>query len=487
MQSRSDLQAKLEAADRVWGKQSLFYLSRFCLGYAEMEPDPHKQVCEFAERIVHRKGGRGLVLEPRGSFKTTVFSQSLPIYLLNENPNLRILLDSSVLKNSTDNLDVIKNHYASERFKFLFGDQIGKHWVTEEITLSTRTRIDLKEPSIRCASAETIQVGPHYDVIIPDDLVFENNSGTPEARKKVKDHFKLLFSLLEPDGIMIVAGTRWHYDDLYGMIIDEYPDFQARIKDAETSGQDGGLYFAKRLTREFLDGQKKNLGREFYNSQYKNDPAPQDEHSDFQKGYFQRYRDLPETKHGFVTVDPGGKDKGRDEWCIFGAYAAESSELYFHNYMSGNWKLNKAWDNLFTMVDEFNAIAVGFEDTGSQKHLLDAVEAEMKRRNRFFNLIPLHHTTESKETRIRALQPRYQAKAIWHSQAMGGLEDQLERFPKGKDDIADAAAMVLEIAVFPKSRRKAKEGPKTLDEMIMRAGMAGLSSERVHPVLGRHF
>jgi len=58
--------------------------------------------------------------------------------------------------------------------------------------------------------------------MINDDLVNWENSRTPEQLNKVVDWWKLARSLLSPDGIEIIIGTRWDFDDLYGHIIGNF-------------------------------------------------------------------------------------------------------------------------------------------------------------------------------------------------------------------------------------------------------------------------
>ena len=484
MDSRAQTQEQIELTDRAWGKESLFYLARFCLGYSELQIKPHKDVCDFAESVLIRDH-TGLDLEPRGSFKTTIFSQALPIMAILRDPNVRILLDSTILQNSIDNLGVIERHFESSRVKFLYGDYVGKHWTTEEMTIKQRTRMDLKEPTIRCASVEKVQVGPHYDIIIADDLVSKENVETPDQRKRVKDHFRLLFSLLEPGGVIIVVGTRWHYEDLYGLIIEEFPEFRCRIRSAIDPA--GALYFPQRISAEFLGQQKKRLRRDLYNSQYLNDPAPEDEDARFQASWFKRYETIPHeaTKFSFVSIDPGGKKKGSDEWVIFWSHATDENLLYFDGYLKGNWKMAEAWQRLFEVCAIVGPISVGLETTGQQKYLLESLQDEMRKRNKFFNVIPLSHAIESKESRILSLlQPRYQCGTILHSSRMEGLEEQLRRFPKGKDDIVDAASMTAEIVAYPRKRARKVTEVGSIDELVVASIRGKLKSRPMNRILG---
>ena len=498
--SRDAAQARLEEIDRRNGRQSLYYLAKFILGYRDLEPKPHLEVCEFAQAVffyaaestaMNQSGA--LDMEPRGAFKTTIFSQALPISLAINDPNIRILLTSSVLQNSIDNLTVVKNHFANnQKLRHLFGDYEGSYWVTEEATVSKRTNYSLKEPTFRAASIEKSQVGPHYNVIIADDLVTKENSETPEGRKKISDYVKLLFSLLEPGGVIMFVGTSYHYEDVYAELQnkDKYPELTVRIRKASSAGRaEGELYFPQRLTREFLLGQMRRQGREIYASQYDNDPAPEGEDSDFQRSWFKPMRrdSIPERRFTYITIDPGGKDKGRDDWVFFLAHAFESRDIYFDRYISRLFRVDAAWDLLFEWVKQHNPMAVGLEVAGGQKYLVESLEKEMRERNHFFNVIPLTHACISKTTRIRTLQPRYRAGAIYHSEDMGGLEEQLIRHPKGRDDIADAAAAVLELAQFPATKSLRKTEIKSIDHFfeLTRRGM--FKKKPAHPVLGTYY
>lgn len=489
--SRDELQQRLEQIDRVNGKESLFYFAKYVLGYTKMQRRPHMDVCQFIESIV--RGARfGLDLEPRGSFKTTQFSQALPIWMILQNPNIRILLDSAVLQNSIDNLGVIKRHLeGNDKLRYLFGNYVGEHWTTEAITVSKRTDRGLKEPTVRCASVERVQVGPHYDAIIADDLVSKDNCTTPEARTAIKEHFRLLFSLLEPDGILIVVGTRWNYDDLYGMIADEFPEFGKRIMCAGGSCCSHGKapYFPEILTDEFLVQQKRRQTSDIYNCQYENDPTPEDADAAFQKAWFLGYDTLPKLDDvfSFIAIDPGGREKGSDEWAIMSEHVDADNFKYFDRLFKGNYRTEQAWDILFDLAAGMPKImAVGLETTGGQKYLLEGLQAEMRRRNKFLNVIPLAHAKESKVHRIKSfLQPQYRAGAIKHSAMMKPLEDQLLRFPKGKDDVADVAAMAIEIAQAPVRRKPKEQPPKTFDELIWRQVTGrGTKGRFVHSVLG---
>jgi hypothetical protein len=101
----------------------------------------------------------------------------------------------------------------------LFGDFKSNQWAEGSITIKQRTKI-LKEASITASGVGTGKTGQHYDVIIHDDLNSSKNSQTKEMRDKVINHYKLNTSILEPEGIMVIIGTRYSADDVIGWVLD---------------------------------------------------------------------------------------------------------------------------------------------------------------------------------------------------------------------------------------------------------------------------
>lgn len=197
-------------------KESLFTTCKHLLGYKDMTWATHGQMCGALEAATRRK----LLVMPRGTFKSSVGVVGFSIWLLMNNPNLRIMIDSEVYSNSKNFLREIKAHLESEKMTRLFGTwKSDSNWNEGEVTIAQRTKA-YKEASITCGGIGTVKVGQHYDVIIGDDLNSGNNSGTPEARRKVVDHYKMNTAILEPDGIYVVIGTRYATDDLIGHILD---------------------------------------------------------------------------------------------------------------------------------------------------------------------------------------------------------------------------------------------------------------------------
>lgn len=197
-------------------KDSLFALANKGLNYQQMTEGTHKPICDMLQSPTKKK----LLVVPRGCFKSTICSISFPIWLLINDPNHRILLDSEIFTNSSRFLREIKGHLESKKMVNLFGQfRSDSTWNDTEIIIKQRTKI-YKEGSITCSGVAANKTGQHYSVIIADDLSSLDNSMSQDQRDKVIEHYRLYISLLDPGGTLVVVGTRYSHGDIIGHILD---------------------------------------------------------------------------------------------------------------------------------------------------------------------------------------------------------------------------------------------------------------------------
>jgi hypothetical protein len=195
-------------------QKHLYLIAKDLLGFKDVNKTTHLQIIKALQSPTRRK----LICVPRGTLKSSIACVAYPIWLLLNNPNLRILIDSELYTNSKTFLREIKLHLESQEFELLFGSFRGEPWSEGEIIIKQRTA-KLKEPSISCGGVQTTKVGQHFDYIIMDDLNSTDNSSSPEACQKVIDHYKMNISILEPTGTLILIGTRYSELDAIGYVL----------------------------------------------------------------------------------------------------------------------------------------------------------------------------------------------------------------------------------------------------------------------------
>lgn len=190
------------------------FFSKHALGYKDIRWHAHGETIEVLESDAKRK----ILVLPRGTFKSSLACVAYPMWCLEQEPNLTILLDSELFTNSKNFVREIKGHYMSKRFIDIFGERIGDKWGESEITLSTRTE-NRKEASITVGAIGTTKVGQHYDMIIGDDYNSPKNSSDPEKCQKVIDHVRYNLNILNPGGEYVFVGTRYAELDVIGWLL----------------------------------------------------------------------------------------------------------------------------------------------------------------------------------------------------------------------------------------------------------------------------
>ncbi len=127
----------------------------------------------------------------------------------------------------------------------------------------------------------------------------------------------------------------------------------------------------------------------------------------------------------------------------------ENYHIYVLDTLKGHWKVAESIDNIFTTYLKWKPSVVGLETVAYQKALKSWLEEKMRERGVHFPITELKRSTnESKEFRIKALEPFYRDGLVHHAPWMKSLETELMQFPRGKhDDEIDAFASQLDLLV----------------------------------------
>ena len=457
-----------------------------------MTPQTHQELCNYAETVLpgnvkdipgidHRKNLL-LLLLPRGTFKSSVVTIGETIQFLLNEPNGRVLIDSETFSKAKTFLAEVKGHLEDneklrEVFKAIHGvypDENKKNssirWTDTMVDLACRTR-KTKEPSIMVSGIDKSINGMHYDLIIGDDLHSEKNVTNKEQILNVIEHYKLLFSLLDPGKPLIIIGTRWHMLDLYQHIIDnEQEDFNILKKSAYNP--DGSLFFPEVLSEKELDKIRRKQGSSIFSKQYLNEPVS-DENATFKREQFvhlpwEQVKDIP--INWYLLCDPSYSDpRGTSVYSDFAAFVIAGMDyqrkLYVRYIKRAKMTYSEIINELFriftdTQFQELKITKVLLEVIGT-KSLSYELSHEMKTRNTYLPITEIKHQSKSKEERVRALAPFYELQNVIHVTECPQIEElelELIQFPSGRfDDVADCFSSVLTIASPPNTKRVERE------------------------------
>lgn len=480
------LQANIEQIRRhAWN--DFFFFSKIIMGKTLMVESTHKELCDMImkgldksaqlnmdsdpfvkftplisnEFVIKEIEGklRKLIMLPRGSFKSTVATICLPIWLLWHNVNLRVLIDSETLSNAKLYLAAIKDEIDNnEMLKLIATDSDGRYalecdkkstgaWKEEQIILKHRTKLGMKEPSIFCAGVDNARTGMHPDVIMMDDLVSERNVSTDDQIEKTKVHYRMSLSLLEPDGLLLIIGTRYNMGDLYGELLKN--DTFDRLTRPAKNKVTGVLYFPERLSQEFLDSQRKEQGAYIFNSQYMLEPI-NDSSSVFHPDIINKYERQPNITDYYIIFDPANSEtKKADPSAIVVVGLDHRANVYVVEYKRVFAAPNVVIDTLFEMIGKYKGKLrkLGMETVGGYKLYSFILKDEMKRRGTYVRIQELKTMQVKKETRIESqLQPLFANGMLYIGTDMFELEQELMDFPYGEhDDLIDCLAYITQV------------------------------------------
>ena len=446
--------------------RSLYFFAKVILGYKDLTPQLHLQVCRFMQTSSRQK----LVELPRGHLKSTICTISYPLWRVCKDPNIRIFVTSATSTNASKFLREIMSHVEQNHlFRWLFPElipDVNKVKWTETAMEVNRER-HFPEATIEAMGAGAAAVSRHYNLKIFDDLVNEDHILEHEQMAKLVDWYKRSISLgVDPQvDEDVVIGNRWAFDDVISFVKDKQPYF---VTYSRAAIEDGVPIWPERFSQDALDKILELQGAKIFSCQYMNSPVHEDARS-FDPSWFRRFTDLPTKPMRFFTaVDPAIAVKHGDFSGIVTIGMASDRELYVVDARRGRFGVDELIDNIFDIQRTWNS-QVGLETVMFQKALMWPLREAMRRHDRTFRVIELRPSSKiTKEARISALHEYFANGSLWLRQGLDDLERELKEFPAGShDDLADALAYAVQMAKpADETTKQVNDNPFSVDAII---------------------
>jgi phage terminase large subunit-like protein len=317
-----------------------------------------------------------LQLVYRGSGKTSICTICKSVHLLLKDPNLRILIASKTTGNAESFLKEIKAHFEkNEKLIEIFGPYYDKNrkWDNREIEIAQRTKIT-KESTITCIGVDGTIVSKHYDIIFSDDLVDQNNSLTEYMREKTKDfYYSAILPTLEPPDPNVPhrgehhrQGTRFHYNDLYGHLIEnELKDHYQRIMGINKEGK---TVWPEKHPPEWFEKQRKELGIIRFNAQYLCD-------AEAMKGKIFKYddcqlikrEDLPKDLSYYMGVDLAIGEKEQNDNFVIVVIGKKEEYYYIVDFYEGQIRFSDQTRKIRDYYKRYDPIKAHIETNAYQE------------------------------------------------------------------------------------------------------------------------
>lgn len=441
-----------------------------------------------------------LIMLPRAHLKSHMVA-TWCAWVITRHPEVTMLYVSATAELAQTQLYAIQNILGSSLYRRFFPEYVhpqeGKRerWSVSKMSIDHPLRKEegIRDATISTAGLTTNTTGWHADVVVADDLVVPENAYTEDGRESVSRKSSQFTSIRNAGGFTMACGTRYHPVDIYhvwkeqyydeygedGILLDKLPVWDSK----EFAVENDGIFLWPRAVRG--DGKA-------YGFDIRVLSRIKAEYSDRVQFYAQYYND---------PNDPGSERISRDKFQYYnGRHLRREGGKWFYSGKRLNvyaavdfaFSLNKAADftaivvigvdcenNIYLLdidrfktdksIEYFKHIAelhsrwkfnkLRAEVSVAQKVIVNAIKDYVKKEGLTISIDEFRPSRAegSKEERIAAaLEHRYENYEVWHFE--GGwtpqLEEELVLARPSHDDIKDALASAVSIAVSPKRASK---------------------------------
>jgi len=413
-------------------------------GYKTAEP--HLKILEHYEQYQLT-----LDLAPRGCGKTRIGDIGYAAWKAVNNPNIRILIVSDTDTHAVRFLGTVKAVLESHPLiKRYYGDLKGDKWTDHEIVLKTRTEIQTEATISAMGMYSGAVTTGHYDIIIADDLINFDNSRTEGQRERSKEWFKTtLLPTLLPGGEIHCLGTRYHYDDLWQMVIDEL-GYDTQIQEAIIDNRsiwEKHMPLRDRIENgrktEGLETIREKLGSMIFNLQYMNDVELMKKGRIFLYDWFQFYDVIPEGLRIFQGVDPAISQKDTADYFVIATIGVDiEGNIYVLDIVRERLTFAQQIQMIKRKHNEWQPLIVGIEKVSYQEALVQHLREEYPEIR-----IKEISTVKDKVSRAYNRSGLFENGKVFVRRDMHLFIDELVLFPDAQhDDQFDALDFALDVA-----------------------------------------
>ncbi len=491
----------------------------------DFQPDPHQLL--FNQFLQMRPGEgfvlpdldqvtkKRLILWPRGVFKTSSIIVEITQLILNY-PNIRICFLTGGDQLAKNQLQRIKRVFEKPTplFKWLFpefctksvrnkkikdeadprawSDELCKMGTAHQFTVPARTNSNFAEPTFAISTAKSVKSGSHYDVIVIDDLVNDQNYRSNTALEKCYQDYIDICPLLEPTGFIVMTGTRYSFGDTYERIqdmakeeerllghtiwkisvrdcwsmgclncphTDVYHNYDVNVVQPpcaiagcgcpgfQPNGSKGVLFPETRTvdkrpighTLEFLEGERVRLGPEFFANQYENRPLAAGSQV-FTETLIGR-----QTLHDMSQIPPYNQSEtfcvgdlayvgqeGRDFSVIFICRLFQG-QIFIFDCIFGNWDSNAVAENTINVLFRHRPSVLYFEKFSGWEAYNNVITAYAATQH--ILKVPIQwekgsQAANAKMIRIGTVKGPLAAKRLWLYSGMPGYAQLVQQLVK---------------------------------------------------------
>jgi predicted phage terminase large subunit-like protein len=489
----SDREKLMEAIDRVaakrreWLRRLIVHGNRVdilarILGY-EVHPRVHLPIIQHQFR--HRTS---LVLMPRGSGKTLIGTVTKCIHFLVKRRDSKILIVSKTAINAQEMLKTVRSQLENNKLLIeLFGPfappdrNSDLAWSNKEIEVrGIKLAGDRVTPSVMAIGIGGALPSKHFDYILADDLVDEENSATKARREACVTWLtKVMLPTLNPPapenpdiGQIHYIGTCWHADDLYQTLREgDCKNSTLRIKALDRHDPNDPdpeqSFYPERFSAEYLKAKRESIGAIAFNAGYQNDVEAM-------KGKIFKYENLIPATEEEANAAPGiivmavdlaakqANDADRFAISVIKLTLEREPRVFsLYSYISRLGVQQQA-EKIVDIAQLYKPIRIGIEANGYQLVQISLAKEVARRRGLTLNFVPIY-TSRDKEIRAQNLVPLFEQERVLFLPGQERLKEELVLMPDGDhDDGFDALEMAISLSLRRRKRKTREKEPDFL-------------------------
>ncbi len=361
-------------------------------------------------------------------------------------PDARVLIVSNTHSQACAFMREIKARLEAPLITALFGNQRGPKWAENEIIVAPCSR-RTKEATITALGVEGAIISRHFDLVILDDVVDQENARTETQRERLREwYYVTLMPTLVPGGELRIVGTRYHLRDLYGTLsagplADDYLCDRAL-------GPGGKPLWPARFSAKWLKARLDEAGPVIFNAQYQNDVELMRGRT-FKQEWLRHYSEPPRELKVTIGVDPaiGGADR-HDYFAACAIGTDNAGNFYVLESFRGRFTFEEQMRVIEAMYDRHHlpdrpVVRVGVEATAYQ----EALPQRLRQTTRM-PVVSVRPAVD-KITRAHELTAHFQTGRVRFPDGPGcdALIEELMLFPEAEhDDLFDSLEIAVKLA-----------------------------------------
>ena len=429
-----------------------YFTGRMVSGY-DAAPHITNELIPALEWAVSTPNARLIVTMPPRHSKSLHVSENLPAWYLGKHPTHRIIAASHTAQLAYTFSRRVRNKMLDSRYPFAVtvADDKGavQAWDTSE---------GGGYLAVGAGGAPTGHGG--NGIIIDDPIRSAADADSATVRDALWEWYQgTIRTRLEPNGWIIVTATRWHEDDLTGRLLAEMEQGgeQWRHVHLEAINEHGAALWPERWPIDALADIKRAVGSRAWEAQYQGRPVPS-EGGMFKRGWWQRYRTLPDIKEAIITVDSAFKEGVENDYSALGLWGTDGQGSA---YLIRVWRQRVAFPDLIRLGHDAHNYATNLlprlriplivEDKASGQSAIQVWKKQYHTANGVLPALPVVPFTikghQSKVARAEGVTPLVEGGRVFIPESAPWVDDFLtehEQFPTGKhDDQVDMTSMAL--------------------------------------------